>query len=808
MNRDPAEILTAYADGELSEAERVRVEAALEADPALRGELAAIRAAQDALRTLPQAPPVLSPEARQRLLAGVERAWTRPPRRRLRRLLPYAVAAGVLLAIGGGILTTSTVHYLAPEGEPACEVPPVRIASVEPPPRRNQAAGAASIALPLQDMRSEQLEMLQALDLPADEAAREGDSRIAKGREEAISETESANAFLAIGAGGRARQSADEKKERRAGDKQTTVDELTRSIVNAVKPAPARPAIQEPRLPAIPAQTPTVLASRLANIAPAPILARDPVQRLLNLAENYELPVELPQRRLPLATALPIAPGLSAGEQVVMLANRAGAQVVLDHGRLAMRAPAALDPTDRLGMDAAAFAAAWGSPPMTVVAQDPGLTFALDADTASFDSARAELDAGRLPDPASLRPEHFVNAVPADYPRPTAGEAFALFAEAGPSPFARGPLAARQALVAVGVVGRDAAAGERRPLHLVVALDTSGSMAAPGTMDIARIALDGLFSRLDARDRVAVTAFGERARVVQPAIGGDRQDRLMQALRQSAQPDGATNLAEGIALAIQVAREMADPDAALRVVLVTDGAAIAGPEEAEARVRASALRASGGSLLLLGVGSPPADTRALDSLVAAGDGQRLHLGGAAEARAVVDGALLPGRLDVLARDAKAQVQWNPERVTHARLVGYERRRLDHGAFRDDRVDAGELAAATTATALFEVVLAEGGSGPLGTASVRYVDTRRGAVRELAHALPGSLLAAQASPRLRTLACAAELAEQLRGSWWANVRPIPFAAIAAACDGLPAPADTLARMARQADGLRPLLEVRP
>ena len=104
-------------------------------------------------------------------------------------------------------------------------------------------------------------------------------------------------------------------------------------------------------------------------------------------------------------------------------------------------------------------------------------------------------------------------------------------------------------------------------------------------------------------------------------------------------------------------------------------------------------------------------------------------------------------------------------------IGYDQRRLATKDFRNNAVDAGELSQDTQVTALFEVLLVDGGTGQLGTAAVRYHDTRRQQVRELACPLPGSILASQPSDRLRLLACAAATAEWLQRGWWSNVHLI-------------------------------------
>jgi Ca-activated chloride channel family protein len=280
--------------------------------------------------------------------------------------------------------------------------------------------------------------------------------------------------------------------------------------------------------------------------------------------------------------------------------------------------------------------------------------------------------------------------------------------------------------------------------------------------------------------------------VILPATPGNDRAALANALANLA-TGGATNAAEGLGLAYQLAAETAAPGVESRVLLATDGGTVAGADDLLRRV--TAFKDRGITLVVVGTG---ATYRAgpLQELASKGDGQHFYVGSDADAEALFTGRLLPDRLALLAKDAKLQVTWNPQRVSHARLIGYDQRRLAAKDFRNDAVDAGELSQDTQVTALFEVLLVDGGTGPLGTAAVRYQDMRRGQVRELACPLPGTILQSQPSDRLRLLACAAATAEWLQRGWWSNVHLITPQEIAAQLARCPQPiADDLRAMVR-------------
>ena len=127
-------------------------------------------------------------------------------------------------------------------------------------------------------------------------------------------------------------------------------------------------------------------------------------------------------------------------------------------------------------------------------------------------------------------------------------------------------------------------------------------------------------------------------------------------------------------------------------------------------------------------------------------------------------------LQVIAKDAKIQVDFNPEVVSRYRLLGYENRRVADQDFRNDSVDAGEVGAAHSVTALYEVKFHQDTEGRMATVYVRYEDADTGKVREIGGEFFRSELSAKledASPRFQLDAAIAEYAEVLRESYWAQ-----------------------------------------
>ncbi|MEU0671770.1 von Willebrand factor type A domain-containing protein [Streptomyces sp. NPDC006172] len=387
-------------------------------------------------------------------------------------------------------------------------------------------------------------------------------------------------------------------------------------------------------------------------------------------------------------------------------------------------------------------------------------TFALDVDTASYGYARRTLADGALPEPSTIRPEEFVNSFRQDYERPD-GDGFSVTvdgARTGEDDWS---------LVRVGLATRTPrTTGERPPAALTFVIDVSGSMAEPGRLDLAQRALGTMTDRLRDDDSVALVTFSDEAETVLPMTRlGEASDRArVHDAIDSLEPADSTNLGAGVETGYATAVEGLRAGATNRVVLVSDALANTGDTDADSILErvSTARREHGVTLFGVGVGSDYGDAL-MERLADKGDGHTVYVSDETDAGKVF-AEQLPRNVDLTARDAKAQVAFDPRTVEEFRLVGYDDRRVADEDFRDDRADGGEVGPGHTVTALYAVRTTPGARGRLATATVRWLDPTTRAPHETsgrleAGALHGSLSAAPA--RFQVTATAAYFADFLR-----------------------------------------------
>ena len=366
---------------------------------------------------------------------------------------------------------------------------------------------------------------------------------------------------------------------------------------------------------------------------------------------------------------------------------------------------------------------------------------------------------GSLPEPGGVRTEDYVNAMDYGDALPARGEAVAAVVQQAAHPFLPG-----RNLVRVGV--RTAATGraDAQPLCLTILMDQSGSMERPDRAQSVQRAIRELAGLLKPQDTVTMIGFARTPRLLADRLTGDRLAALPEVARQAV-PDGGTNIDLALELAAQSALRQFNPAAQNRVLLITDGAANLGTIDPEAMTRrVEAMRRQRLAFDACGVGTGGLDDTMLEALTRKGDGRYLVLGEDDDNRSLA--TELAGAFRPAARNVKIQVRFNPDRVGKFHLMGFEKHLLQEKDFRDDTVDAAELAAAEQGNALYQIELKPNGIGEIGDVAVRFQDTATGRMVERHWTIPYDAAIPpleHAMPSMQLAATAGLLAESLKGS---------------------------------------------
>ena len=342
-----------------------------------------------------------------------------------------------------------------------------------------------------------------------------------------------------------------------------------------------------------------------------------------------------------------------------------------------------------------------------LVMSEPVSTFGLDTSTASYANVRRFLKAGRMPHPDAIRIEELLNYFP-----PLVGEAthsrlpdspLSVAYELAPSPWNRD-----RVLLWLAFQADEADDEISPPANLVFLVDVSGSMSPPERLPLAKSSLRMLVRRLRPQDCISIVTYAGTADVVLRATPGDGKAEILAAIERLG-AGGGTAGGDGLRLAYEQAKASFVPGGINRILLCTDGdynVGVSSIEELTNLVERE--RESGVTLSVLGFGDDNLNDAMLSRISSCGNGNYSYIDSLDEAGKVLDEELAATFVTV-ARDAKVQIEFNPQNVREYRQIGYEKRHLNREDFNDDRVDAGDLGAGKRVTVLYELALA--GSRP-------------------------------------------------------------------------------------------------
>lgn len=449
------------------------------------------------------------------------------------------------------------------------------------------------------------------------------------------------------------------------------------------------------------ADPPAALPSGKPDVVNAPTIAP---QR----EEAARMQPAQPAEALPVATPPPPAPALASGgakankvaegKRAVTLAATPAAS--LESIR------AASEPTDREQY------AHQEDNPVKRAAEQPVSTFSIDVDTGAYANVRRFLNQGQLPPHDAVRIEELINYFDYDYPLPASRQPpFRVSTELAPTPWNPKTL-----LLAIGIKGYDIPKTGLPPANLVFLVDVSGSMESPDKLGLLKPALKLLTQQLRPEDKVAIAVYAGAAGVVLEPTPGSQKAKIEAALDRLSAGD-STNGGAGIQLAYNLARESFVKDGVNRVILATDGDFNVGTVDFDAlKNLVETQRKSGVALTTLGFGTGNYNDRLMEQLADAGNGNYAYIDTLQEANKVLV-EQMSATLLTIAKDVKIQIEFNPALVEEYRLIGYENRVLKREDFSNDAVDAGDIGAGHTVTALYEIALK--GSGGALTEPLRY-----------------------------------------------------------------------------------------
>lgn len=348
--------------------------------------------------------------------------------------------------------------------------------------------------------------------------------------------------------------------------------------------------------------------------------------------------------------------------------------------------------------------ASYDDNPVKLVSEQPVSTFSIDVDTGSYSNVRRMLTAGQMPPHDAVRVEELINYFSYDYATPDEpGTPFNVITELATTPWNSDTL-----LLHVGLKGFEVPDRDRPPANLVFLVDVSGSMRSADKLPLLKDALKMLTRHLDERDSVAIAGYaGGAGLILEPTNGADDQ-RIIDSLDRLTAA-GRTNGAAGIHLAYDLAQQGFIDGGINRVILATDGDFNVGTVNFEALVNlVEEKREAGVALTALGFGTGNYNDKLLEQIADAGNGNYAYIDNQREARKVLVEEM-SSTLQTIAKDVKIQIEFNPATVAEYRLIGYENRMLRREDFNNDQIDAGEIGAGHTVTALYEIT-------PVGSAA--------------------------------------------------------------------------------------------
>lgn len=356
---------------------------------------------------------------------------------------------------------------------------------------------------------------------------------------------------------------------------------------------------------------------------------------------------------------------------------------------------------------------------------EPVSTFSVDADGAAYAYMRRCINNGFFPIANAVRIEEYLNYFTFNYSDPQDGKGVALNAEAGPCPWN-----AEHKLLRLGIKGKTL---EKDPVaNFVFLIDISGSMSSNDKLPLLKQGLITMLDYMRPEDRVAIVTYASGEKLELQSTPVSRKDAIVKVIKKLA-ASGSTNGASAMKMAYEEALKNYIQDGNNRVIMGTDGDFNVGLTDTDAICEfVQNYAAKGIYITICGFGSGNLNDSMMEKVSNSGNGTYEYIDSENELTKVFVNER--SRFVTVANDCKAQVTFNKDVVKQYRLIGYENRVLQNDDFENDKVDAAEIGAGQTITALYELVMASD-EGSVGNFDFRYKEAIGGESIPLSLELP-------------------------------------------------------------------------
>ena len=286
--------------------------------------------------------------------------------------------------------------------------------------------------------------------------------------------------------------------------------------------------------------------------------------------------------------------------------------------------------------------------------------------------------------------------------------------------------------------------------NIVVLLDVSGSMT--GNVVQTQAAIATVISKLKKGDTFSLVTYSGEDEVVLDGVTVQSRAEITQILEKflGLEVDGWTNGSAGIEKAYRIGKRNYRPGGNNQVILITDGdlnfgiTSQGGLEKLIEEKKKDNL-----FLSVIGTGLENFKDNKLETLANHGNGVYRVVNNLNDVKKSIRDEYA-SLVNIIAKDVKAQVEFNPEVVESFRLLGFENRELKHEEFTDDAVISEPFGSGGCGVALYELKLRDGfeprmvenrytrvvttGSRELGTVKVRYKEPLEDTSHEVEHVI--------------------------------------------------------------------------